>query len=200
MKKWKIGVIFIYVSLFFSIPLYCQQNPPQIIIVSPPPNTLVEDSIKIVVDATDPDEDIVKVEIFANDSLLATLVEKPYEFNWLDIRDGYYIVKARVHDDFGYVRFKEVPLRVGDPIIWRPYLGEPQNIPGKIEMEYFDNGGEGIAYHENDDEREGCNGSKCRPGEKVEVCGCNFAKWGGGVLVPEWQSRCKTLKRQSKID
>src|ERR1700726_712224 len=32
----------------------------------------------------------------------------------------------------------------------RPWQNKPQHIPGKIECEYYDLGGEGIAYHDSD--------------------------------------------------
>ena len=31
-----------------------------------------------------------------------------------------------------------------------PYGGAPTNVPGIIEAEHYDNGGEGIAYHDVD--------------------------------------------------
>src|ERR1700741_5403098 len=32
----------------------------------------------------------------------------------------------------------------------KPYQNKPQQIPGRVECEYYNEGGEGIAYHESD--------------------------------------------------
>ena len=32
----------------------------------------------------------------------------------------------------------------------KPYQGRAQAIPGRIEMELYDSGGEGVAYHDTD--------------------------------------------------
>jgi len=40
-------------------------------------------------------------------------------------------------------------VKVSDPVQW-PFNDIASNIPGRIECEYFDEGGEGIAYHDDD--------------------------------------------------
>ncbi|MFM7021469.1 MAG: putative Ig domain-containing protein, partial [Flavobacteriales bacterium] len=47
-----------------------------------------------------------------------------------------------------------------------PYLGTPWNIPGSIEAENYDDGGEGIAYHDNDAIN---NGGKQRTAQGVDI-------------------------------
>jgi hypothetical protein len=51
-----------------------------------------------------------------------------------------------------------------------PYGGSPANIPGKIEAENYDNGGQGVAYNDSDPTN---NGGQYRPteGVDIEVCG-----------------------------
>jgi hypothetical protein len=48
----------------------------------------------------------------------------------------------------------------------RPYAGNPQAIPGKVQAEKFDEGGEGVAYHDTTD---GNSGGAFRPDEAVDV-------------------------------
>ncbi|HES59306.1 MAG TPA: carbohydrate-binding protein, partial [Caldithrix sp.] len=50
-----------------------------------------------------------------------------------------------------------------------PYNGTPTVIPGQIEAEDFDNGGEGVAFHDTDDTNEG--GVYRTTGVDVEACG-----------------------------
>jgi len=47
----------------------------------------------------------------------------------------------------------------------RPYLGGPLELPGVVEIENFDNGGEGIAYHDTDPNH----WSVFRTGEEVDI-------------------------------
>ena len=47
-----------------------------------------------------------------------------------------------------------------------PYGGTPRNIPGLVEIEDFDNGGEGVAYHDNDASN---NGDGPRQDEGVDI-------------------------------
>ncbi|MGV8096553.1 MAG: carbohydrate-binding protein [Mangrovibacterium sp.] len=56
---------------------------------------------------------------------------------------------------------KAVPVLVSTP-----YKGTPWPIPGKIEAEDFDNGGEGVAYHDSDAAN---NGKGYRPSEGVDI-------------------------------
>ncbi len=71
------------------------------------------------------------------------------------------------------------PLVTGDQTVLvpteAPYLGTPAAIPGTIEAENFDEGGEGIAYHDIDTAN--VDGTSFRPGTGVDIAagaqGCN---------------------------
>lgn len=59
-----------------------------------------------------------------------------------------------------------------------PYLGTPFQIPGTVEAEFYDEGGEGVAYHDND----GMNwGVPFRSDEGVDIEASNDA--GGGYNI-----------------
>ena len=65
-----------------------------------------------------------------------------------------------------------------------PFSGSFAVIPGKIEAEDFDKGGEGIAYHDSD---EGNNGGKYRPDENVDIEDCSEGGYSVGWIQPgEW--------------
>src|SRR5258708_6055890 len=59
-----------------------------------------------------------------------------------------------------------------------PYLGTPWPIPGKLEAENYDTGGEGIAYHDTDTSNDGGQ-YRTSEGVDIEVCGDT----GGGYDV-----------------
>ncbi|GAB3225092.1 PQQ-dependent sugar dehydrogenase [Spirosoma arcticum] len=65
-----------------------------------------------------------------------------------------------------------------------PYLGAAVLLPGKIEAENFDLGGEGVAYH---DETTANSGNKHRPGDGVDIEGCAEGGFNiGYVATGEW--------------
>ena len=59
-----------------------------------------------------------------------------------------------------------------------PYGGKPWQIPGRIEAENYDEGGEGLAYHDQDEKNQG---REHRPKEGVDVAKTGDA--GGGYHV-----------------
>jgi fibronectin type 3 domain-containing protein len=66
----------------------------------------------------------------------------------------------------------------GAAIVETPYGGTPVSLPGKVEAENFDLGGEGLGYHETDATN---NGGGYRPDEGVDLTGTADA--GGGTIV-----------------
>jgi glucose/arabinose dehydrogenase len=65
-----------------------------------------------------------------------------------------------------------------------PYLATPVAIPGKIEIENFDLGGEGIAYHDNST---GNAGNQYRTSEDVDLENCSEGGYNiGYVAAGEW--------------
>lgn len=68
-------------------------------------------------------------------------------------------------------------VRLGPPPGQTPYLGTPFAIPGIIEAEYYDNGGEGIAYHNG---TPGNSGGQLRS-DDVDIESCTDD--GGGYCV-----------------
>lgn len=65
-----------------------------------------------------------------------------------------------------------------------PYYGTPLNIPGKVEIEDFDRGGEGISYHETST---GNAGNQYRTTEDVDLQNCSEGTYNvGWVSNGEW--------------
>lgn len=54
------------------------------------------------------------------------------------------------------------------------YLGGPQLIPGRVELAFYDEGGEGVAYHDSDPTNNGSilnrTEGHCRPGIGESIC------------------------------
>jgi hypothetical protein len=82
-----------------------------------------------------------------------------------------------VSNSAGSVTSSSATLTVNSPQIESPYGGTPWAIPGTIQAEDYDLGGEGIAYHDSD---AGNNGGGYR-NDSVDVRGCSDT--GGGYQV-----------------
>jgi aryl-phospho-beta-D-glucosidase BglC (GH1 family) len=75
-----------------------------------------------------------------------------------------------------------LPLAI--PLVREPYLGEPANIPGIIEAENFDSGGEGFTYHDSDPANIT---GVYRPNEGVDIYNRNGTGYHIGNTMPgEW--------------
>lgn len=93
-------------------------------------------------------DDIKKIEIFADDKLLTS---SQTSFTWSNVLRGTHSVWAVGTDAAGnQISTKKIEVNIFQPQL--PFNGSPAKIPGKIEAEEFDFGGEGNAYHDNDEE------------------------------------------------
>ncbi len=92
-----------------------------------------------------------------------------------------------IHDDLMYwLTTAEEPCLIAELCEGpgQPFYEGPQAIPGRIEAEDFDLGGEGDAYHDCD---AGNNGGAYRPGEGVDIEVCSAGGYNVGWLCPgEW--------------
>jgi aryl-phospho-beta-D-glucosidase BglC (GH1 family) len=99
----------------------------------------------------------------------------------------YYYYRVIAHYDTGYDVYSH-PARIFMPIyvqkVRNPFKGEPLSIPGIIEAEDFDLGGEGLTYHDSD----GINmAGDYRPDEGVDVYDRNGDGYHIGNAIPgEW--------------
>jgi hypothetical protein len=84
-----------------------------------------------------------------------------------------------------------VPVSIPPVVVQGPYLGTPSSIPGIIEAENYDLGGQGVAY--NDDNQKEGDGS-IRPDDMVDLGGGN-----GGVAVA-WFFSGEWLEYTSDIE
>ncbi|MBN1765314.1 MAG: glycoside hydrolase family 3 C-terminal domain-containing protein [Sedimentisphaerales bacterium] len=138
--------------------------------------------IVIDVTASDSDGSIATVEFYEGLNYLGEDTTAPYSFTWISVPDGCYTITAEAVDDVGVSSTDTINITVGSGCDDQsPFYGSPSAIPGKIEAEDFDTGGEGAAYHDNDT---GNNGGQYRT-EDVDIENCTDT--GGGYNVG-WMS------------
>ncbi|MDB5256777.1 MAG: Carbohydrate binding family 6 [Chitinophagaceae bacterium] len=114
-------------------------------------------TINISATATDADGTISKVEFYNGTILIGTSTAAPYSFAWINVASGTYSISAKATDNSGASTISSFVTITVKPslVIETPYGGTPVNIPGKIEAENYDLGGEGLAYHDSETANQG---------------------------------------------
>jgi beta-glucanase (GH16 family) len=137
----------------------------------------------IIANASDSDGSIDRVEFYADDILIQADTTAPYATGW-SATDGCHTLRAEAVDDLGGRGFDEITVRVGAGCTGDPYSGSPVTLPGIVEIENFDNGGEGVAYHDCDAPN---NGGAYRPSEAVDLEATNGGGFNlGWMCAGEW--------------
>lgn len=118
----------------------------------PAPAT-VNEITTIKVNASSSNGDIESVRFYLDDILLKTVVSQPFEMDYRPTATGNYNIKAVVVDEAGKEsNFANYTLVVNHART--PYKGII-DLPGVIEMENFDKGGENFSFHDSDSEDKG---------------------------------------------
>jgi hypothetical protein len=81
----------------------------------------------------------------------------------------------------------------GTPFCDTVYCGGPQVIPGRVQFEYYDFGGEGVGYHDMDAANQGscglnpCNGAYLNEFRKNEGADTSYTKFGNNPAIDDSQ-------------
>ena len=124
-----------------------------------------------------------KVDGYNLDSLDTT---SPFEVVWnaASVTDGDHTLTAdALYSSGAIIQSAPLVLTVANPPgpVQSPFLGSPFPVPGVIQAEDFDNGGEGVAYHDN---VSGNAGGLYRTGEAVDI----VSDGGSGFKVNNFET------------
>ena len=133
--------------------------------------------VTIQAEAESPNSTIASIKIFANDLLIGTMTEAPFTMEFEPTEKGTYTITAVATDAEGRenASTSKKTLKVNGKR--EPYSGTPIIIPGIIQAENFDKGGEGLTFHDSDNTREGDTEYR-KDGEGVD-----FVKGNGGTAI-----------------
>jgi poly(3-hydroxybutyrate) depolymerase len=109
----------------------------------------------LIAQATLPEgTDVESIAFYQGNELIETLTSEPFEVSVENLGVGNYEFSAVMTDSKGksYNSAKKT-FEVKAP--QTPYNGVAQVLPGTVEMEFYDEGGEGMAFHDSDDIDEG---------------------------------------------
>ena len=146
-------------------------------------------TIDLAATASDADGTISKVEFYSGTTLLGTDTSAPYTFTWSGVPAGTYTLRAAATDNAGAsTQSGTVSVTVqgstGGTPGSTPYLTAVA-LPGTIQAENFDNGGQGVAYS---DTTTGNSGEQYRSTD-VDIEGTSDTGGGfnvGWVAAGEW--------------
>ncbi len=163
---------------------------PSVNITSPGNNSVFDpnSNIQIEVEASDSNGTIQLVELYQGEARIGLDVQAPYVFDWNNVYEGCYQLKAKARDNSGLVSSSSViNLTIGNGCTHSPYLGLPVLLPGSIEAENYNLGGNNIAYNDTDPNTN--QGLVYRPDEGVDIEQCSDANAGynlGWIEAGEW--------------
>jgi len=143
------------------------------------------DTLDITVRAqmVDPDKSIDSIKLFVTrvdvkDTILLT--EAPYVAKFVPTVNGKYALKAIAYSE-GKAYTREGAFTAYNP---RTPYGQPVSLPGTLQAENYDNGGDGVTYHDNESTNQG--DASFRTGEGVDVVKGNGGKAIGYTNTDEW--------------
>lgn len=149
-------------------------------------NTIdIDNSTQITVDATSPNSDIEYVKVYENDMFLTTLTEAPYQFEYQPTTKGTKIITAIATDANGKESFTIAQYTMIVKGKRASFGGNTITIPGVIEAENFDEGGENLSFHDEDDINKGDSQYR-KDGEGVDLVKGNGGTAIGYTAVGEW--------------
>ena len=150
------------------------------IAASPAPATVGEPAT-IAVDASSAASTIDKVNVYVNDVLLKAIDAAPFEAQYKPKAKGTYKVTAEAVDADGKVStLAAYNLKVNNKRA--PYKNNV-TIPGIVEAENFDKGGEGLSFHDSDSNDE------AKSGYRSDNEGVDIKKTSNGGYVLGWTSQ-----------
>ncbi|MBO4721234.1 MAG: endo-1,4-beta-xylanase [Prevotella sp.] len=135
------------------------------------------------------------VNVYANDLLIGTMKEAPYTMEYEPTAKGSYVITAIATSTEGKENISsKKKLTVNGKR--EPYKGVIE-IPGIIQAENFDKGGEGMTFHDSDSNREG------DTNYRTDGEGIDFVKGNGGTCIGytaanEWLEYTINVKEAGK--
>lgn len=131
------------------LSLLPKSNAPTASITAPANNSTftTAQTVTITANATDSDGTIAKVEFYDGTTLLGSDNSSPYSFSWSGMSTGTHSITAKATDNSGAITTSSA-VSITIQGLQTPFKGTVLTIPGRIEAEDYDLGGEGLAFHE----------------------------------------------------
>ncbi len=143
-------------------------------IASSPAKATVNENVTIRVDVTADTSKVAYVNLYAGNILKAKLTSAPYEYTYKPAASGTVSLTAVAVDENGkQSAMKAFSLTVNNKRV--PY--RTINLPGVMQIEDFDKGGEGLSFHDSDSKNEG------DANYRTDGGGVDLVKGNGGTAI-----------------
>ena len=157
-----------------------------------PTTITVGDTATISIAARCTTSTIADVKVYANNLHIGTLTESPYTMEWAPKEKGTYTITAIATNAEGKENVSaKKTLKVNGKRT--PYSGSPIALPGTIQAENFDRGGEGMTFHDTDDNREG-DAASYRTDGGIDIVKGNNGYAIGYTAANEWMEYTVDVK------
>jgi hypothetical protein len=155
----------------------------EVVLTAPANNQVVAQGADLGLVATaESTSGVSRVDFYAGATYLSSDAEAPYTATWTNVPAGIHAVSARATNDAGQAGTSaDVMIRVHGP-----FGGAPAAVPGLVEAEKFDLGGQGLGYNETTTANEG---NQYRTTEAVDIAADAGASNGftvGWTKAGEW--------------
>jgi len=142
------------------------------------------EALDITVTAQMVDQNITvdSVKLYVKNVLDTIMTQAPYVASYTPASTGSYPLKAIVYASDGKTYQREGNFTAYNPR--STYGSQPIAIPGTIQAENYDKGGDGVTYHDNDSQNQG--DASFRTSEGVDVVNGNGGKAIGYTNTDEW--------------
>lgn len=173
-----------------SRPDICNTGAPEVELTKPTSANTFETNteIKLEASALDANGSITKVEFYANGNLLGTSNTSPYAYTWIPNQKGSYEITAKAYDNENNTTISEgISITINEP--QTPYNNQPALIPGMVEFEEYDLGGNNSAYYDDSQGSEVSPIVNFRQNEDVDIEACTDENGGyniGYATKGEW--------------
>ena len=160
-----------------------------------PTTATVEAKVTIKVTTAYTGGTIAAVKVFDNGELIQTLNEAPYDVEYYPDYKGTHVISAIAIDEAGQ---ESNPGTVNLTVKNKRTPFKEINVPGIIEAEDFDKGGEGLSFHDSDDTDEG--GYKYRlDNEGLDIITGNKGYVVGKTAEKEWMDYSVNVTETGKF-
>lgn len=190
-------------ELWIFLKRYSLNAGPAISLTSPTVSSsfVAPATVNLAATATVSSGSISNVKFYNGNTLLSTANGSPYTYSWTNVAAGTYNIRAVATDNQGRLAEASVTIKVNKP--QGPYGGAPIAIPGRIQAELFDEGGNGFAYNDNSPGSSVTPVVNFRPEEDVDIENCTDAGAGynvGFAMAGEWLEYTIDVKSAGKYD
>lgn len=171
-----------------SVRFAIDEGSPVVHISAPVPNAVYAVNAPIVINATATSTvgTISKVEFFNGTTLIGSDNTSPYSITWNPAGAGVYSITAKATDNSNKTSISS-DVFVIVKAAQSPYSGKAAAIPGTIQFEHFDEGGQDSAYYDTTAGSE--TGNAFRAGTDVDIEDCTDVGAGynlGFTAAGEW--------------